>query len=64
MVAANGVEILHRCVQADGAGNVRRACLEFVGRMFPGTVLEIDTQNHFAAALIGRHRFEHFLPPV
>ena len=63
-VAADVVEVIHRRVQPDGAGDVRRAGLESVRRVFPGALLEIHVQNHFAAALIRRHGFEHFLAAI
>ena len=59
VVAADAVEIIHRGVQADGAGNIRRAGLEPVRRVLPRALMKIDGQNHFAAALIRRHVFEH-----
>ena len=33
-------------------------------RVLPGALLIIDGQNHFAAALVRRHGFEHFLPAI
>ena len=61
--AADGVQIIHRGVQADRAGDVRRAGFELVRRFFPGALVEIDVQNHFAAALVRRHCFQT-LPPA
>ena len=60
--AADGVEIIHRGVQADRAGNVRRAGLEPMRRVLEFRLVVADAQNHFAAALIRRHGVENFLP--
>src|ERR1041385_6269602 len=59
--AADGVEITHRGVQADWAGNVRRAGLEPVRRVLEFRLIVTDAQNHFAAALIRWHGVENFL---
>ena len=60
--AADGVKIVHRGVQADRAGDVRRAGLEPMRRVFEFRLVVADGQNHFAAALIRRHGVEQFLP--
>src|SRR5439155_18090650 len=33
-------------------------------RAFPGAFLEIDTENHFPASLVGRQILEHLLPAI
>jgi hypothetical protein len=58
------LEEIHRGAQADGAGNVRRAGLEFVGQGVVGGLLEAHGQNHVAAALPGRHALEQRLAAV
>src|SRR5690349_2031484 len=45
--AANSVEVIHRGMQSDGAGNIRSACFEPMRRRLPGALMIVDGQNHF-----------------
>ena len=56
----DGVEIIHGGVEADGAGDVRSAGLEPMRRVLVLGLVVADAQDHFTAALIGRHGVEHF----
>ena len=56
--SADGVQVIHRCVQAHGAGDVGRSCLEFVRHLVPGAFLVVHRGDHFAAALERIHLFE------
>src|SRR5262249_5598959 len=57
-MTAQRIEIIHRRVEAYDAGNVRRARFELVRRFFEGGLVEIDVQDHFAAALVRGHLFQ------
>ncbi len=58
------IEVIHRGMQAHGAGNVRGARLELVRGGLPRAPVELHVQDHFPAALIRRHVCEHFLAAV
>ena len=64
VVPADCVQIIHRRVQANRPGNIRRAGLEPVRRFFEAALLEFDIENHLPAALISRHFFQQLLPPI
>ena len=53
--------IFERRAQADGAGNVGSACLEFVGHHIVGGLFEGDGADHIAATLVRGHLREDFL---
>ena len=60
----DGVQIIHGGVQADGAGEIGRAGLEFVRRRLPGAVEKIHAGDHVAAALERRHFLQQFAPAI
>jgi len=64
VVAADGVQVIHGGMQADGAGNIGRAGFKPVGGGFEFRLVIADGQDHLAPALIGRHAIEHFLASV
>ena len=64
VLAADGVEVVQRSVQADGAGDVRRAGLEFMRERVPRALEVVHRGNHLAAAVPRRGLFQHFLAPV
>ena len=53
-------EVINGRGEADRAGDVRRAGLEPVGRFFERAFFQSDADDHFAAAVPGRHRFQNF----
>ena len=55
---------IHRRAQADGAGDIGRAGLEFVGQSVVGGLGERHGKDHLAAALPRRHALEQLLAPV
>ncbi len=64
VLATDGVEVVHRRVERDGCGDVRRARLELVRNGVPGAVVVVHGGDHLAPALIRRRGFEDFLAPV
>ena len=59
---ADGKNIVDRGGEADGAGDIRSAGFEFVGKAGVLCFLEGDGFDHVAAALPGGHLFEQFAP--
>ena len=57
-------EIADRRAEPDHAGDVRRAGLELPWQLVVRRLLERDREDHVAAALPRRHRFEQRSPPV
>ena len=55
---ADAVQVVHGGAQSDGAGDVGRAGLEFVGGVFPGALVELDVEDYLTAALVGRQGLE------
>ena len=64
VLAPDAVQVIHRGMQSDRTGDVRRAGLELVRRVFVARLVKIDAQNHLPAPLPGRHGLEQFLPAV
>ena len=64
VLAADGVQIIHRRVHTDRPGDVRRARLEAVRSGLEPAFLPIDAGDHLAAALVGRHLGETLLASV
>ena len=64
VVAPDAVEVIHRCVQSNRSGNVRRPGLEPVRGVFVRRLEEIDAKDHLSATLPRRHRFEQLLSAI
>src|SRR5438132_1228887 len=64
VLSPNGIEIIHRRVEANRAGNVRCASLESMRRLFETALLEINAEDHLPAALIRGHFFQQLASPV
>ncbi len=62
--AAEGVEIIHGGVEADGSGDVRGAGFEAEGGGFVLALVEIDVGDHFAAAVEGGEGVEELFASV
>ena len=58
------LQVIHRGVQSHGTRDVRGAGFESVWGLLPGAPLKLHVQDHFPAALIRRHGFEHFRAPI
>ncbi len=57
-IEADVVDIIERGAQADRAGDVGCARLEFIRQFVIGRLLEADRANHVATPLIGGHQFQ------
>ncbi len=58
--ASDPLEIIDRGCESDRAGDIRRAGFETMRRSLKSAFLECDADNHFAAAVPGRQRFQDF----
>ena len=56
------LEIGECSAHPNGLADGGRSGLEFVGKVGPGAVIQINVLNHFPTAEKGRHRFQQGLP--
>src|SRR5690349_24982874 len=64
LVAANPVQVIHRRVQSDHAGNIGWAGHAAVRSRYPRPLLIFHVEDHLTAALVRRHRFEDLRPAI
>lgn len=52
---SDALQVVDGCTEHDGASDVRSACLKARGAILERAAAELDTQDHLAAAMPGRH---------
>src|SRR4051812_33958695 len=60
--ATDLLDVINRGGESDGAGDVGRASLKTVGRLFIGALFQSDADDHLSAPVPRRHRIQEASP--